>query len=213
MIIDPTGKDGEVACDDETKTVTVSANYYYSRENLGSSGQDANKILAGINTSLESLKGDITKAINGTAGMEDYTVNIQLNLIETNNPVAAANSDRKHIGNAIIHKESVPAEAQTSGNRIITFNANYAMIEGIFEDFFNNDNSSMKHEFLHTFGLRDRSPWAKNPAPYIPNDIMSYDTHTDNGVEPFKRVLNYTGIGTGTNKKALINYNNVEPKK
>ena len=210
----PTGMDGEIARDDENKTVTVEANFYYSKSNLEVKPTFASTI-EGIKTAMNSWKNDMAEAICQT-DMKDYTVNFKLNMIDVDeiggDAVDMAKNDP--IGNSITHDPDMPfatgeANASVTSSKHLTFNAKYALL--LQDMYFGSENSTFKHEFFHIFGLRDRSKnGSLGMAPYIERDLMSYDKDRNNGVAPFLRVLDYTGISKGA-KKALINTNNREP--
>ena len=59
-LVDPDGRDVEIIKDDENKKVTIRADFYYNKKNLGS---EADVFLDGFNNALKSWETDIKTAL------------------------------------------------------------------------------------------------------------------------------------------------------
>ena len=215
---DPDGRDVEISRNDENRSITVRANYYYSKSNLEVKPEHGS-VVENVSNTLESVKSDISRSIAESNGVNDYSVIFEFNLIDVDgtggNAIDMANADQ--IGNSITHDESVSAEglAGTVRNyKHIRFNSNTALADNFI--FFESESSDMKHEIFHTLGLLDRynkgsetSP--RYDAPYIENDLMTkFSPQRGNGVEPFKRVMNAAGILLPRTQSVIINKTNKE---
>ena len=212
------GKDGRITIDEENKTVSVCANFYYNSSQL-EQGKEFN-IKNGFQKAFDSWGQDIKSAV-ANMGFDGYDVNIQFEWKEVDIGDAtgkeaikiiqsAANADP--IGNSIVHDADVSVSAIVSGNKHLSANMTKAAHDNAV--FFGTDggNTAM-HEIGHLLGLRDRyNPKNSEHAPYIKGDLMSVDYPRGNAVAPFYRIMNYNKLTPGTSKNILINKNNREPK-
>jgi RHS repeat-associated protein len=218
--IDPTGKDGEIAVDADAKTVTVRANFYYNSSQLEQGGSVS--IQNGFQAALDSWSNDIKASISGMDGFDDYSVDVQFNMINVdignatgtdaiNMIQAAASVDP--IGNSIVHDETVSSSAVVVGNKHLSANMTKAATDRFV--FFGTEDiqGTAKHEIGHLFGLRDRYNQNNSEhAPYIKGDLMTSDYPRGNAVAPFMRVMNNNGIRPDKNSRVLINKNNRESR-
>ena len=209
-LVDPDGWDVEMVKDDEHKVVTVRANFYYNPEKMGDQAAFFMKKFMEV---LDAWEEDMQTALNGdgSLGAFGYTVSFEYQCIESSNPEMDARNDKDGIGNWINSDPNMGAGTSVTNNREIKmdFGFNRGDEKGYDEWFYDTEHGTLKHEIGHIFGLRDRYPEAKNPAPYIPKDLMTIDRDRGNAVEPFKRVWKSAGFHTGT-KYALINHSNRE---
>ena len=216
--VDPTGMDGEIAVDEENKTVYVRANFYYNSSQLEQSKEF--NIKDGFQNALDQWSQNIKTAL-ADMGFDEYDVNIQFEWKEVDVGDAtgakaigiiqsAANADP--IGNSIVHDENVAASASVSGNKHLSANMiNAAHDNAVF--FGTEGGNTAMHEIGHFLGLRDRyNPKNSEHASYIKGDLMSCDYPRENAVNPFIRIMNYNNLKPGTSKSILINKNNREPK-
>ena len=206
LFVDPTGKDGEISINEETKTVVVKANYYYNTSQL-----ENTEAVSLIKSSLDSYSDDIKESFSQQKDFKGYTVDVQFTMINVDVGDAKGKdaidiikkaAENDPIGNSITHDPDKSYTATTTNNEHISTNMNTAVHDKAY--FFSNS-GTMKHELGHTFGLYDRPSGS-------PNDLMSYDYPRNNAVEPFTRVLNYSGMNTPGTKSVIINKNNREPK-
>ena len=213
-MVDPDGKDVEIIKDDEKRTVTIRANFYYNREQLGS---EAEVFLNGLKEALDSWEADIKTALTDESlGAVGYDVTTIFNFVESDNPINSAKNDC--IGNSLSDDPLFyEAEAEVLNNKYLKANLrNHSRGDNpdAYDVLFYNTvdyQGALKHEVGHFFGLYDRYPEANNPAPYIKDDLMDKTVETrHNAVDPFKRVWVSAGLEKTGSQKALINQNNRE---
>jgi len=213
-LVDPDGRDVEIIKDDENKKVTIRANFYYNKKNLGS---EADVFLDGFNNALKSWETDIKTALGDNAlGASGYDISFEFNILESDNPVQSANNDR--IGNSLTNDlDYYDAIASVTNNKHLTANLpTHSRVDKpeAWDPLFYSTTEyqgDLKHEIGHMFGLYDRYPEAKNPAPYLANDLMDKAIVTrGNAVEPFKRVWKSAGLDQVGSRSVLINQNNRE---
>ena len=214
-LIDPDGRDVEIVKDDENKTVTIKANFYYNTENLGS---EKETFLSGFKNALNSWEDDIRIALkDGTLGASDYQVDFEFNYIDCDNPMDKARKDQ--IGNSLTNDpEYFDNTAIVSGNEHFKANLPLHSRAGCSECYDNafygtsiGMQGDVKHEIGHMFGLFDRYPEASHPAPTIQNDLMDRNASSrNNAVEPFKRVWRSAKLDVNGTKSVLINKRNRE---
>ncbi len=118
-LVDPDGRDVEIIKDDENKKVTIRANFYYNKKNLGS---EADVFLDGFNNALKSWETDIKTALGDNAlGASGYDISFEFNILESDNPVQSANNDR--IGNSLTNDlDYYDAIASVTNNKHLTAN-------------------------------------------------------------------------------------------
>ena len=213
-LVDPDGRDVEIIKDDENKKVTIRANFYYNKKNLGS---EADVFLDGFNNALKSWETDIKTALGDNAlGASGYDISFEFNILESDNPVQSANNDR--IGNSLTNDlDYYDAIASVTNNKHLTANLpTHSRVDKpeAWDPLFYSTTEyqgDLKHEIGHMFGLYDRYPEAKNPATYLANDLMDKAIVTrGNAVEPFKRVWKSAGLDQVGSRSVLINQNNRE---
>ncbi|MDR1847686.1 MAG: RHS repeat-associated core domain-containing protein [Bacteroidales bacterium] len=215
-VTDPDGRDVEITRNDEDKKVTVRANFYYSKKDI--ERKEGFSVAGAMQQSLDSWGTDIKTAVNETEGMSNYSVDVQFNMIDVdkldNGMTAKEMADGDRIGNAIIHDETLESRIQATvgNNKYLRVNMNNAASDDGVYFGTTTLQGTIKHEIGHFFGLWDRAG-GNGHAPYIKNDLMSYDVNTrGNAVAPFKRVLDFTGLKQAGTKSILINKNKREPK-
>ena len=212
-LVDPEGEDVEIVKDDDNKTVTIRANFYYNKENLGT---EVDVFLVGFQDAINSWTDDIKEALKDESlGASGYSVSFVFNYYESEDPKESAKKDC--IGNALLNDpDYYSAEAVVTNNKYLKSNVQRHSHDNnpdAFDPLFystNNPQGILKHEIGHLFGLYDRYPEAKNPAPTMPNDLMHSDIMSrNNAVEPFKRVWRSAGLDKGKTR-VLINHDNRE---
>ncbi len=213
--VDPDGRDVEITKDDENKKVTIRANFYYNKEDIGA---DADVFMKGFNAALNSWGKDIQEALgDGSLGANGYEVIFEFNTINCSDPENSAMND--NIGNWISNDKngSSNATSRVIGNKNLLVDFSRNMFSSIEDNplFYGNDEyqGTLKHEIGHIFGLYDR--YVRKNGLYatpIPNDLMSADCPRNNAVEPFKRVWISVGLHQPGSKTVYINANNREIK-
>lgn len=136
---DVDGKDYILTVDHKTKTITVTANYYVAE------GNAADKAAATHGTQKwNDASGKFTYVSGYGQTAQNYTVNFDLNVIETKDPVAAAKNDIAgntfQVNNTIVDNEDKRANGVTKGGKDI-----YVRTQ-------RGDNTD-EHEVGHTLGL------------------------------------------------------------
>ena len=90
-LVDPDGRDVEIIKDDQKKSVTIRANFYYSKKDIG---KDAEVFIKGFTTALESWQNDIVEALKDESlSAENYSVLFEFGFTECDNPKARATND------------------------------------------------------------------------------------------------------------------------
>ena len=216
QLIDPNGRDVEIVKDIESKTVTIRANFYYNKEQLGS---EADVFLKGFKGALDSWSMDIKEALSDPLmGAEGFNIVFDFSFMESLNPESSAKND--NVGNWFTNDPEMSSSVTSTvvDNKNLRANIR-AHSNGKNQDaydvlFYGNSEyqGALKHEIGHLFGLYDRYPQAKNPAPYIEKDLMSLDVPRNNAVEPFKRVWKSAGLDKPGSKSTLVNKKNREIK-
>lgn len=220
--MDPTGNDLEISIDNEKKTISVRANFYYNSSQLAQ-GYDFNTIKKGFQNAMNTWSENIKTAFDNMQ-FEGFSVNVQfewkevdikdatgvkaINIIE-----AAAEADP--IGNSIVHVEKTNPRSEVKGTKHLVANMEKAAADPyMFFGIDGYDGNTAMHEIGHFFGLRDRyDPTNSQHASYIEGDLMSDDMpNRRNAVEPFKRIIEYNNLTPGTSGTILINKDNREPK-
>ncbi len=220
--VDPTGNDLEISIDNEKKTISVRANFYYNSSQLAQ-GYDFNTIKKGFQNAMNTWSENIKTAFDNMQ-FEGFSVNVQfewkevdikdatgvkaINIIE-----AAAEADP--IGNSIVHVEKTNPRSEVKGTKHLVANMEKAAADPyMFFGIDGYDGNTAMHEIGHFFGLRDRyDPTNSQHASYIEGDLMSDDMpNRRNAVEPFKRIIEYNNLTPGTSGTILINKDNREPK-
>ncbi len=216
-LVDPDGRDVEIVKNDENKTVTIRANFYYNNDEIGN---QVGAFLKGLKVAVNSWSKDIRTALKDESlGVVGYNVTFEFEYIECADPESSAKSDVNGIGNWISNDPTLSSStsAAVGDNRKIKvdFSINRGSNIESNPDFYGVDQyqGTLKHEIGHIFGLYDRDPNANNPAPYIPKDLMTYDQGRNNAVEPFKRIWRSVGLNNVGTKRVLINKNNREIKR
>jgi RHS repeat-associated protein len=223
LYIDPDGRDVEIKRDEKEKTISVRANFYYNSHQIDPNGKFGS--VKALLTTLSSWTDDIKEAIGKMEGLDDYTVNVNFEMKDVpvdessvDNAIDkvkdAANNDP--IGNSIIHDPDNANPASVANNKHMTARMNYTQDDSyIFAGNDGYNGSTLKHDFGHFFGLRDRpkAPHNSESASYIKNDLMSYDYPRNNAVQPFIRVMEYSGLAKPGNANAITSKTNREPKK
>ena len=214
-LVDPDGRDVEIIKDDENKKVTIRANFYYNKEDIGA---DADVFMKGFNAALNSWGKDIQEALgDGSLGANGYEVIFEFNTINCSDPEKSAMND--NIGNWISNDNTIPSdvEARVTNNKHLRVDFSKNMFSSIEENslFYGNDEyqGTLKHEIGHLFGLYDR--YKKKTGEYatpIAKDLMSVDIPRNNAVEPFKRIWRSAGLDQSGSKTVLINKKNREIK-
>lgn len=214
-LVDPDGRDVEIVKNDENKTVTIRANFYYNKEEIGT---DADVFIKGLKAALGSWQKDIEEALSdGSLGAEGYEVNFEFGFTECNDPKGSANAD--NIGNWISNNLQIPSDVESwvIGNKNLQVDFSKNVFSRIDDNplFYGNDEyqGALKHEIGHLFGLYDRYKKTKGEyATPIPKDLMSIDIPRNNAVEPFKRVWRSAGLHQSGSKTVLVNKDNREIK-
>lgn len=214
-LVDPEGKDVEIVKDDDNKKVTIRANFYYNKKDIG---KDSDVFIEGFKKALSSWEKDIKKTLtDGSLGAEGYEVGFEFGFIECNNPEDFAKNDK--LGNWISNDINgySNATSRVIGNKNILVDFSRNMFSSIEDNplFYGNDEyqGTLKHEIGHIFGLYDR--YVKKNGVFatpIANDLMSADFPRNSAVEPFKRVWLSAGLHQPGSKKIFINANNREIK-
>lgn len=229
LYTDPDGRDIRISRNDKEKTITVEGNFYYNLSQIDPNGKYGS--LEAILNALDSWTSDIQTAVSTMEGLEDYStivnfsmVNIEVGDASDSDAItlirAAANADP--IGNSIVHDPSISLDgkqATVSNNKHLKADMrnvrnNPSLFAGNNYDGTYYKGNALKHEIGHFFGLRDR---ADNPyrniqhAAYIKGDLMSYDFPKNNAVNPFIRVMHFTGLKSSGTNSVIINRNNREP--
>ena len=213
-LVDPDGKDVEIVKDDKNKTVTIRGNFYYNRRNLGS---EADIFLNGFKEAMGSWESDILEAMEDELlGVAGYEVKFDFRYIDCDDPRDAAKNDP--LGNSLINDPDYYAS-----NAVVENNKYFKANLGLHSRGNNPDaydltfystsemQGTIKHEIGHIFGLADRYPEAKQPAPTIVDDLMDKNPATRrNAIEPFKRVWKSAGLDNSGSKGVLINNYNRE---
>ena len=214
-LVDPDGRDVEIIKNEENKTVTIRANVYYNKNEIGVA---ADVFIEGFNNALKSWSNDIEKALtDGSLNAVEYKVDFNISVIECENPKDMANTD--NVGNWIStlndDKSNVLSRVIDNKNLQVDFNRN--MFSSIEENplFYGNDEyqGTLKHEIGHLFGLYDR--YQRKNGEYatpIAKDLMSVDIPRNNAVEPFKRIWRSAGLEQSGSKAVIINKKNRELK-
>ena len=214
-LVDPDGRDVEIVKNDENKTVTIRANFYYNKKEMGDYG-DA--FVNGFKNSLNLWENDIKLALN------DYNVEFDFNMIETNSPKADATNDA--IGNAITRDESLNGTETTSrvtNNKYLDVypdkhsKAKYTDLKYQDNLYYSYEGceGTIKHEIGHLFGLYDRYVDNNGKQPGgtpINGDIMNLPgkRKPNSGVGVFLRIWNSMGLNQPGNKTVIINQDNKE---
>ena len=216
-LVDPDGRDVEIVKNDENKTVTIRANFYYNKEEIG---KQADVFIDGLKAALDSWSEDIRTALKDESlGAAGYSVNFEFKYIECENPEFSAKSDVDGIGNWVVNDSELPSSTNASVANSRKLKVDFSINRG--NSIESNPNfygvgqcqGTLKHEVGHFFGLYDRDPRATDPAPYIPNDLMTYENESrGNAVEPFKRIWRSVGLNNIGTRKVLINKDNREIK-
>ncbi len=214
-LVDPDGRDVEIVKDDENKKVTIRANFYYNKEDIGVA---ADVFIEGLNAALNSWKNDILVALeDGSLGANGYEVNIEFNTIDCSDPKKSAMND--NFGNGISNDNNIPSNivSQVGDSKHLTVDFSRNLYSSIEDNplFYGNEEyqGSLKHEIGHLFGLYDR--YKKETGEYatpIANDLMSSDFTRNNAVEPFKRIWRSAGLDQSGSKTVIINKKNREIK-
>ncbi|MBO7488665.1 MAG: RHS repeat-associated core domain-containing protein [Bacteroidales bacterium] len=213
-LVDPDGRDVEIIKDDENRTVTIKANFYYNYNQLGS---EAEVFLEGFKNVLTSWQNDIETALmDESLGVSGYKVNFKFDFFECENPIKSADNDR--IGNSLSDDPDFHGpSAMVSNTKHLTANLrkhSRGNNPNAYDPLFYSTTEyqgTLKHEVGHFFGLYDRYKEAKQHAPNIPNDLMDKTITTrNNAVEPFKRVWQSAGLENRGTKSTLINMLNRE---
>ena len=214
-LVDPDGRDVEIIKDDENKKVTIRANFYYNKEDIGA---DADVFMKGFNAALNSWGKDIQEALgDGSLGANGYEMIFEFNTINCSDPEKSAMND--NIGNWISNDNTIPSdvEARVTNNKHLRVDFSKNMFSSIDEKplFYGNDEyqGTLKHKIGHLFGLYDR--YKKKTGEYatpIAKDLMSVDIPRNNAVEPFKRIWRSAGLDQSGSKTVLINKKNREIK-
>ena len=213
-LVDPDGRDVEIVKDDQKKTVTIRANFYYSKKDIG---EDADVFIKGFHAALESWQKDIKEALNdGSLGAVGYEVTFEFDITECNNPQFRAENDGR--GNWIANNENISSgiESQVRGskNLQVDFSKNvFSNIDGNPLFYGNGEyQGTLKHEIGHLFGLYDRYNNGGTYATPIFRDLMSIDIPRNNAEEPFKRIWKSAGLDQPGSKTVIINKKNREVK-
>ena len=215
-LVDPDGRDVEIVKNDENKTVTIRANFYYNKEEIG---KQADVFIDGLKAALYSWSEDIRTALKDESlGAAGYSVNFEFKYIECENPEFSAKSDVDGIGNWVVNDNELPSTTSASVANSRKLRVDFSINRGYSIE--SNSNfygvgqcqRTLKHEVGHFFGLYDRYTKATNPAPYIPKDLMTLDQGRGNAVEPFKRIWRSVGLNNVGTRKVLINKDNREIK-
>jgi RHS repeat-associated protein len=214
MLVDPDGKDVEIVKNSKNKTVTIRANFYYNREQLG---PEADVFLSGFKDAVNSWSNDIQRALKDESlGAVGYGISFEFNYYERENPKESAKNDA--IGNSLSNDpnyygttaEVTDCKHLTTNLRIHSRGDNPDAYDNLFYGT-TECQGTLKHEIGHFFGLYDRYPEAKNPAPTILNDLMDKHIETrGNAEEPFKRLWKCKGLDSKDSQKLLINIKNRE---
>jgi len=219
IFIDPDGRDIRITRNDEDKTILVEGNFYYNSSQLDPGGNFGS--VEALISNLNSWATDIVSAVS-EMGLGDYSVSVNFSMKEVDigdltgeDAIAAirAEANVDQIGNSIVHDPSHP-RASVSGNKHMTANMSLSQSDPYLfagrGDY--TQGSTLKHEIGHFFGLRDRGVRNGN-APHIPRDLMSYDPVRNNAVQPFIRVMNFTGLDKPGMRSVIVNKNKREPLK
>ena len=215
-LIDPNGEDIEITKNDQNKTVTIRANFYYSRKEIG---KVTDVFINGFKLALNSWSKDIETALKDeTLGASGYNVYFEFGYKECDDPQSEALADKNHIGNWITNdmnlSSSVEAEVRGCRNLRVDFSKNlFSNIEDNPIFYGNNEYQGvLKHEIGHLFGLYDRYNNGEKSITPIHKDLMDKDVHRNNAIEPFKRIWKSVGLHNQGSKQILINKKNREKK-
>jgi hypothetical protein len=126
---------------------------------------------------------------------------------------SVANADP--IGNSFIHDPNLGYRATVTNCKHMSANmirvisdqmafAGYEYNGGYYEG------NALKHEIGHFFGLRDRTGRVGDGS-HIPNDLMDYAYPAGNAVQPFIRVMTFTGLRNPGTISVIVNRNFREP--
>jgi len=209
-MVDPDGRDVKIIKNEKNKTVTIRANFYYNKNNLGS---EADVFLAGFQNAINSWGDDIVKALTDESlGASGYGVILDFNYFDCKNPIKAA--ERDPVGNSITNDlDYFEDEAVVTNNKHLKTNLplhsrgdNPDAYDPVFYST-TDMQGTVKHEIGHFWGLYDRYENGRKHAPPIENDLMGKDpVNCGNAVEPFKRVWRSAGLDTKGSKNVLINH-------
>ena len=161
-LVDPDGRDVEIVKNDENKTVTIRANFYYNKEEIG---KQADVFIDGLKAALYSWFEDIRTALKDESlGAAGYSVNFEFKYIECENPEFSAKSDVDGIGNWVVNDSELPSTTSASVANSRKLRVDFSINRGYSIE--SNSNfygvgqyqGTLKHEVGHFFGLYDRDP-------------------------------------------------------
>ena len=222
IFIDPDGRDIRITRNDDEETITVEGNFYYNSSQLDPSG-DYGSVEALVKA-LTSWASDIKTAVGEIEGLEEYSVNVSFSMENIDvgertgdDAVSYIRSfaDADPIGNSIIHDLNLGIRSTVGGSKHMAVNMSRLEFDRYVFAGFQSDGSyykgnTLKHEIGHFFGLRDRTG-RKGHGSHIPGDLMTNDHPRGNAVQPFIRVMTFTGLRNPGSRSVIVNRNLREP--